>query len=92
MGEDEAAPFLAQLPEEERFETWHLVERDGTLVSGGAGGIAVLGHLRLTRPLARLFRSLRMTGPLDGLYARVSRSRARLGRFVPNKPGPRRFP
>ena len=92
LADDRAAPFLAQLPEGERFKTWHVVCPDGTLRSRGAGGIAVLGYLDLTKPLARLLAALHVTPVVDLLYGVVSRNRGWLGAFVRDRPGPDRFP
>lgn len=92
MHDDEASPFLGRLPEETRFATWHLVQRDGRLVSRGEAGVAVLGHMVATRWLARLLSLRLLRLPLEGLYALVSSNRSRLGRLVPDRPGPRRFP
>jgi hypothetical protein len=42
LTDDRAAPFLARLPEGERFKTWHVVCPHRTLRSRRADGIAVL--------------------------------------------------
>lgn len=86
-----AEPLLARLPEHERFETWHLPAPDGSLAGHGAGVVRLLGALRLTRPLGRLL-GLVPDGALDRAYGVVARQRGRLGRLVPDRPGPRRFP
>jgi predicted DCC family thiol-disulfide oxidoreductase YuxK len=87
----EAEPLLAVLPEDERFETWHLAAPDGSLAGHGAGVVELLGALRLTRPLGRLL-GLVPNRALDRAYGVVARQRGRLGRLVPDRPGPRRFP
>ncbi len=91
LDESEAEPLLAPLPEDERLETWHLVAPDGALSGHGTGGVELLGALRLTRPMGELLARVpdRM---LDGAYEIVARHRKRLGRFVPDRPGPRRYP
>jgi hypothetical protein len=62
--DDEAArPQLAQLPEAIRYESAHVVRRDGSIWS-----------------------------PSSAPYRLVARNRHRLGRFVPDGPGPRRHP
>ena len=76
---------MAPLPEAERLASWHLVEPHGHVLSRGEAVAAVLDRL-LGLQTARATRSL------DRLYDVVSRHRARLGRLVPNRPGPRRFP
>jgi hypothetical protein len=74
-----------------RFVTWHLAMPDGTVVGGGAGGVELLRSISLTRPvggaLARIPRR-----PLELAYGVVARNRGALGRVVPDRPGPRRFP
>ena len=92
LQDEEAPPLLEHVPEEERFASWHLVERDGSLASRGTGGIAVFGHLRATRSLGHALRALRAERALDRLYDAVARNRRTLGRLVPDRPGPRRFP
>lgn len=91
MRDPEAEPLLASLPEEERFATWHLALPDGTLAGAGAGGPALLRSLRLTRPAGRLLARV-PTPALETAYALVARNRGRLGRLVPDLPGPRAYP
>jgi hypothetical protein len=79
------------LPEDERFATWYLVSPDGAFAGHGTGGVELLGALRLTRPAGRLLAHV-PGGVLDGAYEIVARRRELLGRFVPDRPGPRRFP
>jgi predicted DCC family thiol-disulfide oxidoreductase YuxK len=93
LGEEEAPPLLASVPRAEHDQRWWLVRRDGTVVPGdGGGGIELLTELRLTRPLGRALQALRATRLVGGLNRRVSRSRSRVGRFVPEGPAPRRYP
>jgi hypothetical protein len=81
------------VPEAAREECWWLVLRDGTAVPGDAGGgVALLAEVRLTRPLARVLRALHASAAIDGLDKLIARRRARLGRFVPDGPAPRRYP
>jgi predicted DCC family thiol-disulfide oxidoreductase YuxK len=83
--DDEAPPLLAPVPVEERLSSWHLVERDGRVLSRAGAAGAVAGRLLgrwATRPAATL----------DGLYTLVARHRGRLGRIVPDGPAPRAFP
>jgi predicted DCC family thiol-disulfide oxidoreductase YuxK len=87
----EAEPLLAVLPEDERFETWHLAAADGSLAGHGAGAVELLAALRVTRQLGRLL-GLVPDGALDRAYQVVARQRGRLGRLVPDRPGPRRYP
>jgi hypothetical protein len=92
MEDEAAAALLEQLPEEERFETWWLVERDGTLHSYGDGGLALLGHMHVTRPLARLLRRPRIERALDQLDLVIAGRRSTLGKLLPRGEGPRRYP
>lgn len=93
LGHDEADGLLAGVPEEERDECWWLVLRDGTPVPGDrGGGVALFAEVRLTRPLGRVLRALRLSPLVDASDRLVSRHRARLGRLVPDGPVPRRYP
>ena len=83
--------MLADLPEEERFASWRLVLPGARPVGYGRGGRELLSSLRLTRPLGRLLRVV-PDGVLDAAYRLVARNRSRLGRLVPDHPGPRRYP
>ena len=91
---DEAAdPLFAAVPQDERGTTWWLVLKDGTPLRGDrGGGLALLAELRLTAGLSRALRALRMSALVDAADRLVSRYRARLGRFVPDRPALRRYP
>ncbi len=81
------------LLDEKRGECWWLVLRDGTTVAGDeGGGVMLLTEVRLTRPLGRALRAVRLSPVIDALYRVLSRYRSRLGRFVPEGPAPRRYP
>jgi hypothetical protein len=85
--------MLASVPEEARDECWWLVLRDGTPIPGDAGGgVAILGEVRLTRPLGRVVRALHASALVDALDKVAARNRSRLGRFVPEGPAPHRYP
>jgi hypothetical protein len=85
--EDEAAePPLALLPDEERYESWHLVRPDGSIAGGRRGNLALLRELAPVPEVRGVARAV------DALYWRVARNRDRLGKLVPSRPGPRRFP
>jgi predicted DCC family thiol-disulfide oxidoreductase YuxK len=87
----EAEPLLAALPEDERFATWHLAMPDGSLHGRGSGLPVLLRAMRVTRPAGRLL-ARAPSGALDRVYALIADHRARLGRLVPDQPGPRRYP
>jgi hypothetical protein len=93
LADDEANRLLVSVPEEARGECWWLVLRDGTPVAGDqGGGVALLAELRLTRLLGRLLRAAHASRLIDALDKLLARHRARLGRFVPEGPAPRRYP
>jgi hypothetical protein len=87
----EAEPLLAALPEDERFATWHLALPDGSLHGRGSGLPALLLEMSPTRPAGRLLARV-PNGALDHGYAVIARVRPWLGRLVPDRPGPRRYP
>jgi hypothetical protein len=93
LADAEVARLLASVPEAVRNESSWLVHRDGAAVRLGAGGaVQLLAEVRLTRPLGRGLEAVGATGLLDALVGLVSRHRARIGRFVPDGPAPRRYP
>ncbi len=93
LADEEAGRLLASVPEERRKECWWLVRRDGTLVAGDAGGaVAALLEIRLTRPLGRALRALRLGGLLDAVDKVVARQRKHMGWLVPDGPALRRYP
>lgn len=91
MHDAAAVPLLAPLPADERFASWHLVLRDGSLTGYGTGGVALLRSMHLSRAVGRLFAAV-PDQVLDALYGIVARHRSALGRLVPNGPAPRRYP
>ncbi len=65
----------------------------GELIAGNrGGGVALLGEMHSTRPLARLLSALRLSGLLDWLDVLFSRWRSWLSRFTPKGPAPCRYP
>jgi predicted DCC family thiol-disulfide oxidoreductase YuxK len=76
-----AAELLPGLTAEQRMASFHLVERDGTVHSAGAGLAAMLGHLPAGRRLERVAR--RFPGATSRLYSLVADNRTTLGRLVP---------
>jgi predicted DCC family thiol-disulfide oxidoreductase YuxK len=83
--------LLGKLGEDELFKTWRLARPDGSLVGYGAGAVELFEAMRLTRLVGRVLARL-PAGVLDGIYAIVARARGALGRLVPDRPGPRRYP
>jgi hypothetical protein len=81
------------VPSGQRGERWWLVLRDGTPVPGdNGGGVALFLELPLTRPLGRLLQTAGASGLLDAGDKLAARHRGRLGRLVPDREGPRRYP
>lgn len=85
---EDAASYLAGIPDEERYSSWHLIDPDGRRFTRGQGGLVLLERLPATRLLGRA-----IPGRLaDRLYDVIARHRDRLGHLVPDRPGPRRPP
>ncbi len=62
LGDEEAGRLLASVPDEKRGECWWLELRDGTTVAGDeGGGVMLLAEVRLTRPLGRALRAVRLS-------------------------------
>jgi predicted DCC family thiol-disulfide oxidoreductase YuxK len=91
LRDERAAPFLEPLPEDERFASWRLALTDGTLAGYGAGSVALLQAMRLTRPAASVLATL-PGRVLEVPYGVVAGHRSLLGRIVPDGPAPLRFP
>jgi predicted DCC family thiol-disulfide oxidoreductase YuxK len=91
MRDARATPLLEPLSEDERFASWHIVVPDRGPVGHGRGAIALLRSLGSTRLAAHAL-DLVPDPVLDGLYAVVARNRGRLGRLVPDRAGPDRYP
>lgn len=87
-----ARSFLEQIPEDERERTWHLIERSGARLSGGAAAVAVMESLDHYRSFGSIIRALRLTPVVAVFYLVISSQRARLSRFCSAAAGPRRFP
>jgi predicted DCC family thiol-disulfide oxidoreductase YuxK len=87
----EAAPLLEAVDEHERFASWHLAMPDGTVVGGGAACVELLRSMSSTRRVAGALARIPQQ-PLELTYDVVARNRSALGRVVPDRPGPRRFP
>lgn len=88
-----AARLLTSVPEDRRTECWWIVRRDGTPVSGKAGGgVVLLTQIRLTRGLGLLLGACGLSSLIDRVDTVVSGHRGRLSRFVPDGPAPRRYP
>jgi predicted DCC family thiol-disulfide oxidoreductase YuxK len=76
----EGARLLGDLTEEQRMDSWHLFEPDGTRQSAGSAAVPLLRRLPGGAPLALLFEN--MPGSTERAYRWVSRHRGLLGRAV----------
>jgi predicted DCC family thiol-disulfide oxidoreductase YuxK len=81
LQDSEAKRLLAELSDEQRLASIHLVEIDGQRASAGAALAVVLGYLGVPARPARV---------IGLVYGPVARARGVLGRFVPDGPAPRR--
>ena len=86
------AELLPGTTEDERGESWHLVTVEGRDLVGGAGLIAIAERLKPTRRLGKLLRVLRLGGLLGLIDGVLKRIRPQLGKLIPDRPGPYRFP
>ena len=84
--------LLEHVPQEERSSSLRLVLPEGRMLSGGAAALGTLERLPATRPFARVAAVLHAQPSAVALYALVASNRDRLGRLVPDGPGPRRYP
>ena len=76
----EAERLLAGMSQEERQDSFHVVEAGGRVRSAGAGAPVVLAQLPGGRPLAALARAL--PGLAERVYRAVAGRRTPLGRLV----------
>ena len=79
----DADRFLAGLGYEDRMRSWHLVDPGGRRHSAGAAFAPVLRLLPGGSPLAAI--AARFPRAVEAAYFAVARSRALLGRFVPER-------
>ncbi len=76
----EANRLLASMTPERRAASWHLVDGDGRVVSGGRAVAPLLRRLPGGAPLAAVASA--MPGPTDAAYRLVARNRDRLGTLL----------
>ena len=72
--------LLAEVPIDERLDSWHLVLPSGAVRSAGGAAAPLAGLLPGGRPLAFLFRTF--PGVTDAAYRLVARNRNRLARIL----------
>ena len=77
---EEGQRLLAEIPERERLDSWHLVLPSGEVRSAGAGAEPLARLLPGGRPLAWLFG--RFPGITERAYRYVADHRDRFGRLV----------
>lgn len=92
FGDPAAEPFVSGIPVHELDRSWQLILSTGETLMEGRAAIAVLEAVGATRWVGRLLRLLRMGPLMDLAYRAVARSRGFFGRFIPDRPGPRRLP
>ena len=76
----EGARLLADMSEAARLDSWHLVQPDGSVASGGAAAAPLARLLPGGRPLVLLFDAF--PGATERVYRWVAEHRGRLGRLV----------
>ena len=77
---EEGQRLLADMPPEQRLESWHLCQAQGRLRSGGEALSDVLARLPLGAPLARL--TAHYPRATERAYAWVAAHRSALGRLL----------
>jgi predicted DCC family thiol-disulfide oxidoreductase YuxK len=77
---EEGQRLLASVPEEERLDSWHLVEPSGEVRSAGSAAAPLFDLLPGGKPLAGIARAL--PGPTEGAYRAVAGNRDRLARLL----------
>jgi predicted DCC family thiol-disulfide oxidoreductase YuxK len=77
---EEGQRLLAELPEQERLESWHLLTASGELVSAGAAAAPLARLLPGGRPLATLFGAFPKT--TERCYRWVNSHRSLLTRLL----------
>ncbi|MFN3284836.1 MAG: thiol-disulfide oxidoreductase DCC family protein [bacterium] len=80
LQDPEATRWLAGLPQEVRMASWHLVDPQGRVASGGRAVAPLLRLLPFGAPLAALAHAF--PGMVDAAYRWVARHRSKLGRLV----------
>lgn len=80
LQDPEAARLLSGMPADERMASWHLVDPEGRVQSGGAAIAPLLRLLPGGRFLAAI--SARMPGPMERMYRWTADHRSGLGRLV----------
>jgi predicted DCC family thiol-disulfide oxidoreductase YuxK len=80
LGSEEADRLLADMPEERRMASWHLVDPDGGVNSAGAAFPPLFRLLPGGHPLAAV--ASKFPGAVDRGYRWVAANRSRFGPLV----------
>ena len=80
IGSSEGRMLLADLDEQERWASWHLVDPQGRRTSAGAAVAPLLSLLPAGGQAATVARAL--PGPVERAYRLVARNRGLVGRAV----------
>ena len=78
-----AAELLPGMSDEDRFSSFHLVDRDGEILSGGSALPALLAELPRGRRIGVLLGTLQPVTDLG--YRLVSANRSRIGPLIPDR-------
>lgn len=92
MRDERAAAAVEAIPEDVRFTTFHLIDRAGAGFSGGAAVAETLSSIHATAWIGRLLRRFPLSLLVRVAYAGLAKSKGYVGRFVPDAPGPERWP
>ena len=88
-----AHALLGELTDSEFADGMHLVEIDGTILTGSDSSVALLRHLPGIRMIGNLANSnAPVRRAVEGLYSVTASHRAKLARFVPDVPPIERLP
>ena len=72
--------LLADVPEDLRLESAHLIDGEGKLFSGGEAAAPIAAVLPRLAPTAALLR--RLSTPVNATYSLIATNRERVGRLV----------
>lgn len=92
MRDERAAGAVEAIPAGVRFTTFHVIRPDGAGFSGGAAVVETLSAIAWTSRLGHVLGSRLLRPLVDVFYRSLVKSKGFLGRFVPDAPGPVRWP
>lgn len=91
MRSGEAAPFVALVPESDRFKSFHLVDPVRGGLSRGAA-VTGVGRRLAPAPLRWIFSLPGVTAAAGALYWLLVRAKPAIGRLVADRDGPHVLP